>query len=191
MAFVSFCVGGVIYYHTVRQLRLVGRTVSMVGQFDLFRLDPVYAFSILTSRTGVGWVVLLTLTLLLVPLEIGTVPELTLLILQITLAMGAFLLPLRAVNRRLVSEKRRLLAELNQRTESALTRLHQLIDENTLQEVHELNDGLKGLTIERELLAKIPTWPWRSGLFTGFLSVIVFPIILFLVQFVLGRWLGS
>ena len=188
--FVSFFVGSVIYYHSIRQLRLVSRTVWMVGQFDLFRLDPVYAFSVLTSRTGVCWVVLLTLTLLISPLQAGGIPELSTLILQIALAMGAFLLPLRIVNRRLESEKRGQLAELDQRVKATLIRLHQHVDENSLQEVSMLNDALKGLTTEREILAKIPTWPWRPGLFAGFVSIIVLPVVLFLIQIALGSWLG-
>ncbi len=188
--FASFSVGSVIYYHTVRQLRLVSRTVQMVSQFDLFQLDPAYSFSVLTSRTGISWVVLLTLSLLMLPLELGGMTELSYLILQIALALGAFLLPLRFVNRRLVLEKRGQLAELDQRTKATLVRLHQQIDENDLQEVPKLNDVLKGLTTEREILAKIPTWPWRPGLFAGFLSVVVVPIVLFLLQFGLSEWLG-
>jgi len=190
VGFVSFAVGGVIYYHTIRQLRLVSRAVRTVSQFDLFALDPVYAFSLLTSRTGLAWVALITLTLLISPLEVGGVPELSTLILQIAIAMCAFLLPLRIVNRRLVSEKRGQLAQLDQRLKGTLVRLHQHIDENSLQEVAMLHDALKGLTTEREILARIPTWPWRPGLFVGFISVIVLPVVLFLVQFALGRWLG-
>jgi cell division protein FtsB len=188
--FVSFSVGSVIYYHSIRQLRLVSRTVQMVSQFDLFRLDPAYAFSFLTSRTGISWVALLTLSLLMFPLEVGGITELSYLVLQIALASGAFLLPLRFVNRRLVLEKRGQLAELDQRTKATLARMHQLIDENDLREVPRLNDVLKALTTEREILAKIPTWPWRPGLFAGFLSVIVIPIVLFLLQFGLSEWLG-
>lgn len=187
---VSFSAGSVIYYHTIRQLRLVSRTVGTVGQFDLFRLDPVYAFSVLTSRTGVGWVLLITATLLTVPLVVGSTPELIMLILQIALAMGAFLLPLRIVNRRLVAEKRRLLAELDQRIKVTLVRLHRHVDENALQEVSMLNQALKGLRAEREILDQIPTWPWRPGLFAGFVSILVLPVVLFLIQVALGRWLG-
>jgi hypothetical protein len=188
--FVSFFVGAGIYYHTFRQLRLVSRTVGLVDQFDLFRLDPVYAFSVLTSRTGVGWVLLVTMTLLTVPLGIGSVPELALLISQIALAMGAFILPLRIVNRRLVLEKRNQMEELNQRVKATLGRLHQQVDENSLQEISVLNEALKGLIAEREILGRIPTWPWRPGLFAGFISIILLPVILFLIQFALERWLG-
>ena len=187
---ISFSVGSVIYYHSVRQLWLVSRSVQMVRQFDLFRLDPAYSFSVLTSRTGIAWVALLTLSLLMLPLEIGGITELSYLIVQIALALGAFLLPLRFVNRRLVLEKRRQLTEVDQRMKTVLVRLHQLIDEDDLTEVSRLNEVLKGLTTERQILEKIPTWPWRPGLFMGFVSVVLIPIVLFLVQFGLSYWLS-
>ena len=191
LGFLSFTVGGVIYYHTYRQLRLVGRTVRMVSRFDLFALDPVYAFSVLTARTGMCWVALITLTLVMSPLAVGGWAELITLTLQIALAMGAFLLPLRIVNRRLVLEKRGQLAKLDQRVKATLLRLHHHVDENTLQEVSLLNEALKGLASEREILGRIPTWPWRPGLFGSFISIILLPVVLFLIQFALGRWLGS
>ncbi len=184
--FISFSFGSVIYYHSIRQLRLVSRTVQMINQFDLFLLDPAYSFSVLTSRTGIAWVALLTFSLLTFPLEVGGITELSYLILQVALALGAFLLPLQFVNRRLVLEKRRQLVELDQRTKATLARLHDLIDGNELSEIPRLNDVLKGLTTEREILEKIPTWPWRPGLFASFLSVIVIPIILFVLQYGLG-----
>jgi len=188
---ISFFVGSAIYYHTIRQLRLVNRTVRMVKQFDLFRLDPVYAFSALTSRTGISWVILLSLTLLIVPLQTAPFPNLTMLILQVVLAVSAFALPLRIVNSHLVSEKRRLLAELDQRVKATLARLHRALDDNALEDVAQLNNAIAGLNAEREILAKIPTWPWRAGMFTGFLSIVVLPILLFLLQLFLARWFGS
>jgi hypothetical protein len=59
---ITFPIGGVLYYHTLRQLRLVSKTLGRVKQFNLFRLEPVYAFSRLTSHTGLIWLALLTLT---------------------------------------------------------------------------------------------------------------------------------
>ncbi len=187
----TFFVGSAIYYHSIRQLYLVNRTVRMVDHFDLFQLEPVYAFSVLTAQTGVGWVILLTLTLLVVPVRVAPIPTLVMLVVQVALALVTFLLPLRIVNQRLVSEKRQHRAVLDQRFKATLARLHQCIDGDILAEVEQINDALAGLNIEGEILAKIPTWPWRPGLFAGFLSIVVLPIILFLVQFALGTWLGN
>ena len=95
------------------------------------------------------------------------------------------------MNSRLVSEKRRLLAELDQRVKATLAGLHRCLDNNALAEVAQLNSAIVGLNAEREILTRIPTWPWRAGMFTGLLSIVVLPIMLFLLQLVLARWLGT
>lgn len=187
---VSYAVGSAIYYHSFRQLRLVHETVRMVKQFDLFRLDPVYAFSRLTSRTGMAWVLLLSATLLIFPIQIALVQTLMMLTLQILLAVAAFALPLWIVNQRLVAEKRRLLAGHDQRVKATLVRLHQSLDDNEVGQAEQANSALSGLAAERDILARIPTWPWRTGLLTGFLSVIALPIILFIIQLLITKWLG-
>jgi hypothetical protein len=189
--FVSFSIGSAIYYHSIRQLRLVHLTVRSVKQFDLFRLGPVYAFSVLTSRTAMAWVLLLSATQLVFPIQANPIPNLLLLAGQVVLAVAAFTLPLRVVNERLTAEKRRLLAEVDQRVKTTLARLHRCIDENDLSDVSQLNSVITGLNAERDLLAKIPTWPWRAGMLSGFLSAVVLPIILFLVQLVIQNVLGG
>ena len=50
--------------------------------------------------------------------------------------------------------------------------------------------GGAAFVADRDILAAIPTWPWRPGLFASFVSIIVLPVVLFLIQFFLGRWLA-
>lgn len=189
MGLISYSVSGVIYYHSVRQLRLVNRTVRMVNQFNLFQLEPVYAFSRLTAQTGIAWIILMSLTLLTFPIEIAPLPVIAFMFGQSSLSVAAFILPLWFVNQRLVSEKRKKIADLNQRTKTMLDRLHDAQDRHTLQDYDKLNDALTTLNAEGEILNKISTWPWRQGVFTGFLSAIVLPIVLFLLQIILGNLL--
>jgi hypothetical protein len=188
---VAFSVGSAIYYHSLRQLRLVNRTVKMIKQVNLFQLDPVYAFSRVTSRAGISWMILLSFTLLLYPIQLTNVPILGILVLQLVLALAAFVLPLRLVNYHLVSEKRRLLAELNQRVERTLDRLHRCLDDNELGEMEQLSDAIANLNAEREILTKIPIWPWRAGTLTSFLSAIVLPIVLLLIQVIIESFFGG
>jgi hypothetical protein len=189
--FVTYGIGSAIYYHSLRTLVLVQRTVAMTRQFDLFRLEPVYAFSSLTARTGVVWILLLTATLLVFPVALTPAPVFVLLGLQVVFAMCAFALPLRFVNRRLVAEKRKFIGEVDQRIKTMLERLNSSVDAGELSTLEELNTAISGLTAEKEILAKIPTWPWRAGLFAGFASIVVLPIALFMVQLVLSRWWGQ
>jgi hypothetical protein len=188
---VTFSTGSVIYFHSLRQLRLVNRTVRMVKRVNLFQLDPAYAFARLTSRTGASWMILLSLTLLVYPIQLASVPLLAILVVQVALALAAFVLPLRFVNYRVVSEKRRLLSEVNQRVERTSKQLHRCLDEGETGEVGKLSSAMTGLKAERDIVTSIPTWPWREGTFTRFLSVVMLPILLVVVKIVIENWLGG
>ncbi len=50
--------------------------------------------------------------------------------------------------------------------------------------------GFSGVNAEREILARILTWPGRQDLLAGILSIVVLPITLSLVQSALGSCLG-
>lgn len=189
--FFCFAMGGVIYYHTLRQLWLVNRTVKTVKRYNLFDLDPVYSFSRLTAWTGISWVLMLTLNLWLFPFGAALELMLSITVIQVALALAAFVLPLRFVNSHLVFEKRRLLAENQQRVEATLAQLHQQIDQNRLTEVEQLNNAISGLRVERDILEKIPTLPWRTQTLTGFLSAIILPIILLITQIIIEKWLSG
>jgi hypothetical protein len=188
---ISYSTGSVIYYHSLRQLYLVNRTVKMVNQFDLFHLDPVYAFSRLTAQIGVAWMIMLSLTLLVFPIELASLPVLMVLVLQIFLAIAAFVLPLWFVHSRLVSGKRKLISEHNQRVKETLSNFHDMLEENRMAEADKHNFAINALVNERSLLTSIPTWPWRAGTLTGFLSAIGLPILLFILQLVIKKYLGG
>jgi hypothetical protein len=186
---ICFCTGSVIYYHTIRLLLLVSRTVRLVEHFNLFRLEPVYAFSRLTSQIGITWMLLLSLTLLTFPLKMANVLVLAMLGIQILMAIAAFILPLWAVHRRLLLEKRTLIAGYQRIVEATLERFHHALDKN-IDEASQYNNIMLGLKAEREVLTAIPTWPWRESTLTGFLSAIGLPIILLLIQIAIKKWLG-
>jgi hypothetical protein len=187
---IAYLTGSAIYYYSLRQLGLVNHTVKMVRQFNLYQLDPVYAFSRVTSLIGVSWMIMLSLTLLLFPIRLVGGLTLAVLILQVVLAVAAFLLPLWFVHRRLKSEKLRLLAESNRQVESTSARLHRCLDENKLGPVTQLKDAMLGLNVERDILNAIPTWPWHPSTLAGFLSVTILPVVLFAIQLVIGKLLG-
>jgi hypothetical protein len=186
---VSFFIGSTIYYHSIRQLRLVKQTVDMVERFDLFRLEPVYAFSRLTARTGASWLLLSTLTLIVFPIRYAVVPSIAMLLLQASLAVAAFVLPLWSVHQRLEGEKRSHLSELDQRVKSVFAKLHHSVDKGELNEIREINTALAGLAAEREVLDSIPTWPWRAQTLRGVLSLVVLPVVLLLIQLAIENWL--
>jgi hypothetical protein len=119
---------------------------------------------------------------------LGNAPLLVILALQMVLAVAAFVLPLLFGNRRLVFEKRKLLAEHNLRLKATLERLHSSIDEKQMDEVGQLNSAVNGLNLERTILNGIPTWPWRTNTLTNFLSTPGLPIFIYLDQLVIKSY---
>ena len=186
----SFATGSAVYYHTIRQLRLVSRTLGLVERVNLFHLDPVYAFARLTAKTGVSWLLLTGATLIVFPFRLINVTVVALYFTQVLFALGAFVLPLWNVHQRLVAEKRRLLAGVNRWLEVAIHRLHEALDGDDMARVKEIDTALGGLGSERKVLAGIPTWPWSTATLSGFVSALVLPIALFLLQLALKKLLG-
>ena len=127
--------------------------------------------------------------LIIFPIQLA-VPVLIMVVSQLLVAILVFVLPLWSVHQRLMREKRILQEEHSQRVESMLTRMHQGLDDYELSEIPEINSALAGLETERTVLSRIPTWPWRPRTFTGFLSLIVLPLLLFLVQLAIENWLN-
>jgi hypothetical protein len=186
--FLAFGLGSVIYYHTYRQLRFVHRIYAGVHSFNLFQLEPVYAFSRLTALTGGAYLLLITLTLLLFPFPVTDRRAILSFLLQMTLTLVALILPLWNTHQRLAREKRRLQSAVDRRIETTLGEMHRHIDKFEAQSLEGHKTALESLLLERKVLEGLPTWPWQSSTLHSFLTAVFVPLFLFVVQLVLERW---
>lgn len=180
----------ILVYHTVRQLRLVGRIHAQAKRINLFRPGPLYAFSRLTSQTAIG------LALLAIPFGGGlsaassTLDYVSLfgisgLILGV--AVLAFFLPLLGMHGRMGAEKRRLQDEVGQRVERLVDGLHGSVDREDLSGADGQNKALASLISERDLVNRLSTWPWQAGTAGAVASAVILPIVLFLLTRFLDR----
>jgi hypothetical protein len=88
---------------------------------------------------------------------------------------------------RLDAEKDRLKGEVGRRMSSALVEIHRAVDAGDAPAVAAGHQALSALTAERDLLAKVPTWPWSAGAPTRFLYAVLLPIGLWLMTRFLER----
>ncbi len=180
---------GVFFYHTYRQLQLVSRIYSMAKTIDLFRFAPLYAFSRLTARTGAGYILVVYIVIIVRPEVTLANPALvTVLTFQILVAIACFVVPLLGMHSRLVVEKQRLQAEADQRMEGMLAELYRRVDERVLGDADKLQTQMASLVIARDVLAKIPTWPWQPGTLTAFVTALFLPIVLWIITRLLERF---
>ena len=174
-------------YHTIRQLRMVSLIHASATDVNLFRLTPLYAFSSLTAQTGIGLLLMNYFSVLTDPATFVNLALITLVGVASLVAIACFILPLRGMQGRIAAEKKRLRAEASNRLEKTIQQLYTHADSNDLSEVGALNQLILSLVTTREIIEKIPTWPWEPGTLISFISVFLLPLVARLVVGLLGQ----
>jgi hypothetical protein len=181
----------VLVVQSIRQLRAVGRIHASATRVDLFRPAPLYAFSVLTSRTAMVIAVTFIIPSIVATGQTGDDTALVFVVpwmaLGIVAAAAVFAVPLRGMQRRITAEKRRLQGEVGARTEATIEAIHRAVDGGDMTAAATMHDTLGVLVMERDLVDKLPTLPWRAGTAGTVASAIVLPIGLFVVTRLLER----
>ena len=178
---------GVSTYHMLHQLRVVTQLHRLAAQINIFRARPLYAFSGLTARTGMSFLLIAYGFVAILP-EVSQRPIARLLLAgMVPLAVACFVLPLRGMHLRIAAEKDRLLAEVADRLEAVIARLHQRVDDDIVVDAQNLHAQLTSLAVEREALGKLSTWPWDTASLTAFVTTLVLPMILWLLTHMLEQ----
>jgi len=176
-------ISGTFLYHTFHQLRVISRIYTRHTRIRLLHLGPLYTFSRVTQQTTIGILVFFYLFSLSAA-GFRSQPAFLIAggILFAAVAALTFALPLVGVHHLLVSEKERMLEENTRRLETGIADLHRRMDRGSLRGMDDLNKALASLDLERNSLARIPTWPWDPGTLRGLVAALLVPIIIWAVQ---------
>lgn len=176
----------VFVYHTFRQLRLVSRLHARATRIDPFQPRPLYAFSQLTSRTGIALLVLVASGLLANPVALESAVFWTVWAPWVVgvplMAIIIFVAPLYGMHRRLVADKDSVQRASDERLKAILTELNAAVDARDVGQAEGLQKLLASQLSQREVYARLPTWPWSTGTLRGFGSALLLPVVLFLIQ---------
>jgi hypothetical protein len=178
----------VFCYRIIIQLQTVSRLYATAPEIDLFNLEPVYALSTHTAKTGMIFLFLTYSNLLLSPGSILVPTALVATVAISVLSFAAFVLPLRGINHRLVTEKKVMLRGVSTRIRTVFERLEKTFDGGEWAEVSELDKSIQSLQHQKDYIEKIPTWPWQPATMRGFVSAMLLPILIWAVQQVLARF---
>jgi len=159
------------------------------AQVNLHHLIPLRSFSTLTAHTAIGMLLVLSGAAIFTPE--GLVGYwLVAALLFAGFAVLTFIMPLAGLNRRLAGAKAQELAENARRWEAVIAQLYRLVDRGDLAAADRLNGPLAALERGRIAIERIPTWPWRPETLRGMIGALVLPVLIFLVQRLLGSLLG-
>ncbi len=177
----------------MRALVMVRRLYREVGHINIFHLDPLHAFAGLTLRIGVFFVLVATLSYL-TDVALAAEPSVGsfafFMALNMVLAGAAFILPLGGIHERLRGEKERFGLENDRRLELAYRQLHERFDREDLGQMTEFRHAITAMLELRSEIRAVSTWPWEPGSLRSFLSALLLPIVLFLLQRLLSNLLA-
>ena len=177
--------------HTSRQLRLVARIHREATAIDPFDRVPVYAFSELTTRTGLAFVVGGYYSLTVNgAFQAGNLVGLGTLAATFAIGTACFVLPLLGIHDRLVQAKELLLRDVELRLSRVGGELYRRIDAGEFEATKVISESLAGVTALRERVVHLPTWPWSPQLLRGFLSALLLPVIVYMITRLISDKIG-
>jgi hypothetical protein len=177
--------------HTVRQLRLVARIHREARNIDPFDRAPVYAFSGLTVRTGLAYVLLGYYSLAANGAFLqGNVATLAVLLGVFILGVACFILPLLGIHGRLVQEKELLLREVEVRLRRLGDEMYRRVDAGQFDQTKPVGDSIAGVSVLRDRIARLPTWPWPPNVLRGFVTALLLPVIVYVASRLIGGQVG-
>jgi hypothetical protein len=182
-----------LLYLLIRQTTLVRRTLATAVTIDIFRPAPLHAFAAVTARPGIVISLLVGVGVLIVSpassVQEFIVNEAPYIVVPPLVAVFAFVLPLMGTHERLSDQKERLRADAELRLEALLGELNLDVDARDVTRAAGVHSLLSGLLLQRDVLAKLPTWPWSATTIRGLVSAILLPIALFLVEQAVSRFI--
>lgn len=187
---VGFVTTATLLYHTVRQLRLVSLIHASAENIDLYHYGPLYSFSGLTARTGIVFVFILCYDIAVNPETLYNAPLLVLNIGIFAISAACFVLPLQGMHQKIIVEKRVVQWDVDQRLAAVVKHLYSKVDDLDLHDADSVNKTINSLVATRDLIGKIPTWPWRPETFTAFSTALTLPVVVFLIQMFLKTLMG-
>jgi hypothetical protein len=179
----------ILAYHTFRQLRRVSQIHASAPAISLFQTEPLYAFSQLTARTGIGVLLFASYSNIVDPPSATQPVSILLTGAMLTVAAAAFILPLLGMHNRLVLEKLRLVSEVNHGLESAWQQLRQQVETRNYTDADDLNKTINSLLSLRDAVTRLSTWPWQAETFRTFVSALLLPVLIWIITRILDELL--
>jgi hypothetical protein len=180
-----------IVFHTVRQLRLVQRIHREATAIDPFDRGPVYAFSRLTVVTGLAYLVIGYYGLAVNgAFQAGNLVSIATLAANFVVAIVAFIVPLWGIHDRLVDEKATLMREVETRIGHLGQEMYRRVDAGEFDGTKAVGDSIAGVSVLRDRINRLPTWPWPPNVLRGFLSALLLPVVIYVASRLVGGSFG-
>ncbi len=180
-----------LIYHSWHQLRTVSRIYEEHTAVDLFNQRPLYAFSNLSARTAIGMLIQTYSWPVVAPEVLSHAAMVSWIIGYNLVCLLIFIVPLIGIHNLLREDREERLVEAGRLARAASQELHRRIREKQMTDMDNLYKTIHSLDLEFQTLRHAPTWPWQPEVPRAVGVALVFPLILWLIQWVLQRMLAT
>jgi hypothetical protein len=172
---------GVTAYAIVRQMRLVYAVTTRHTRISLFALGPIYAFSRLTATHAVFTTTVVALSSLALSRLAATPQWVVFGGGPLLLAAATFVVPLWGAHRLIAEEKERSEARIGATLERLAGDYQARVDRSELDGIDALKGAIEGTIIIRGQIRAVSTWPWQPATLSGVVSVLLAPLVIWLI----------
>jgi hypothetical protein len=178
-------------FRMVRFMRQISKFFDHLTKLDLYNLSGIYELPFVAAKSGLFLMVLWYANLPINVNEdiINTPLYLLIAIIVSLIPIGAFIIPIGSLNRRLAREKKTALNSVSLQIKEAFQKVDHDLKNNRLDEMGAMQAAINNLTAKQKYLEAVPTWPWREGTFRITVTTVLLPIVVWLIQQILDRFL--
>ena len=181
-----------LVYHTFHQLLQVSRIYTNHTRIDIYQVQSLYALSLPGAITALSLIAFAYGLYAITPRGAPENPvQIGIYLVVAGAASAAFALPLIGAHRALAAEKSASLSQVSSRFKAMTVQLHRELDNGRMSQMDTLNRALASLQIEQDVLRKIPTWPWDPAAVRALVVALLLPVAVWIIQFILARFLGT
>lgn len=190
LSVISFSIGGAFLAHVIYQLRLVSQIHAAASEINLFDPEPLYSFSGLTARTALGIVLIQYLVLLALPGEVRMSTVLVPTFVLVVVAAALFVWPLWGMHRRLAARKASIAGDISSLLKQSVEQATAGAASGVIEDPEKLDKTFSVLRAAQATVVELSTWPWQPSTVRGFVTALLLPIVVYLLQEIAARLAG-
>lgn len=168
----------------------VHRLSTHFVRVDLARVNLLYGLAGLTGRMAVSLALSIAAFVAASPQSFAEVYGSISGISAVVVSAIVFVVPLIGVHDQLVLAKTEAIDTAQAQFFALGERLHRVVEADDLPSMDPINKAVGAAEIELRGLRAIPTWPWLPETFRWVVGALMFPIVLFVAQYLLSQMLA-
>lgn len=187
---VTYLILALVTLRVIVQIGLIRRILNDLD-LDIFNPSPIYTLSrYCAAYTATVLFTFHGLILLSLPTYYLSPSGLVFILALSAGALLTFVAPLTTINARLGRAKEALLCRIGEDQRRINDELHQAVSAASLGSLAELRIAVGVLKEQREVVERLPTWPWLGQTVRGVAPPLLVPVVVYVAQRLLSLILG-